>query len=174
MKRCILRAIAVPLSIMLCAGQGEADSTDKKIHDGSSSPTIIGCDLYQLSVPKGWKCQVSVNEMSLVAENIPAWIVIQPHKHVTLEEVRADINQEPSLEDMQLSHQMSPALLGESMIVTNFAGTVCGIPAQVRLIGTISPYQGGVFIFACTSSDECFAEVCTTADAIVNEIQYLR
>ncbi len=174
MKRCILQALAWSLSIILGTRYGESDPKDKRNSDAPSLPQLVGCDLYQFPLPKGWTYQVSGNDVSLIAENFPAWIVIQPHNHHTLEEVLADIYLEPSLEDIRLSRQINPSLLKESVVVTNFTGTVCGIPAQVRLIGTISPYEGGAFVFACTSSDECFAEVSNTADVIVSDIQYLR
>jgi hypothetical protein len=151
------------------------DPTDDRTSeptDARTSPTLIGCDLYRFPVPQGWEYSLLNDDVGLTSQTLPAWIVIYPHGHKNLRDVEADIQQEPPGGDMRLSIEGPLKPLGDNSVVVNLTGTVNDVPAKARLIGTVSPYQGGAFIFAMTSSEESFTEVSNTADAIGKGMQY--
>jgi len=153
-------------------GPGSMGGNESESTGGMSSQKLVGCNRDRFPLPKGWRHNISGDDIGLAADNMLAWMVIYPHEHERLADLELDIQQEPRQGDMKLTLQGEPKRISENAIAIDFSGWVSGVRAKAHLVGTLSPHSGGVFIFAVTSSDESFAEVSNTADDIARRIQY--
>ena len=137
------------------------------------TPPVIGCDLYRFLLPEGWREYISGKEIGLAADNLPAWMWIYPHQLGTIEEVESELEQGSTLNDIELTLEDIPKQISKNAVAVNFNGLFNGKRTRGRLIGTLAPSCGGVFIFAATNSDEFFNILSNAADAIAREMQYI-
>jgi hypothetical protein len=162
------------LACIACAACSDSISTNgsgSRLKRNKESEKIVRCNRYQFRLPKGWRHSKSGEDVGLTADNIPAWMVIYPHEHENLADLELDIQQEPLRGELKLMLKGEPKRVSKNAVAIDFSGSMSGVPAKARLIGTISPSSGGVFIFAITSSDESFTEVSNTAENIAKNIQ---
>ncbi len=190
-KQRIFRALALGNApFNLPANQDKSSGTEKKTLAVSCDPAQIipasttqalktGCDSYRFSVPKGWECSASDNDICLTSTTVPAWIVIFPHTHDSIDEVDRYIQKESTDSYMQLKQQGDVQLLDATTIEVKFVGAIAGMPVRVNILGTLSPYGGGSYILAIIkfdlyNLDEFLDEVTDITNTIIKQMEYLK
>jgi len=123
--------------------------------------------------PQGWIAQKTDAGFLLGSEMQKGFIVITPHQYCTMEELRAaasDALIDENGTELTLRGAVKP--FGERGVVADFSGTVEWQPANARAIGLLSPYGGGVTIFAMVEAKSYTPEYASVVESIAKSVKF--
>jgi len=142
---------------------------DRSLHAGKTAETRVRCRYFEFSVPTGWQYTVYSDE--IVLRRGETTIRIYPHTYDTLTSLQRVTRLGPRNLNISLTPQRVPKAISKDSVVVNLEG-LDGETA--RFVGTLSPYGGGVFIFAVSPSGEPWEELSNQTDAIALGMNYFR
>lgn len=130
---------------------------------------------FAFDTPEGWVSQSMQGTYRVASESAPGVILVFPHTHTTLEQVRAAAYEGLHEEGgTSLSLSGTPAAFDDNGIAADFTGTFQWTPARGRAIGLLSPHGGGMAILALAETASFTPEFSALADRLARSFVFTK
>ncbi len=118
------------------------------------------------TVPDQWQGQLMDAGVVLGGLREPGLILLLPHEHATLDDLRREASAGIAEEGVSLRPAAALEAIGDDALGGRFTGSVSGHPAEVYVVARLNPHGEGVIVMAMTDAENYSARY----EALAREI----